>query len=73
MSYNREKLRAIIGNECRSIEERCPGYIDKLEKMVDRIIELEEAHDIQPTTIQKQITRVCYELGEFLRDNRESK
>ena len=44
MPLNDSKVREIIREEVKSIEERCTGYREELAETIDEIIDLERQH-----------------------------
>ena len=66
-----QKIIDIILNECKSIEERCDGYKEKLAEIITEIITAEMQHRVQTTTIQKDIDAKCRVAGDFLAGNRD--
>lgn len=70
MSFNEEKIREIMHQECEKIEERCEGYREELVKVINDIIVAERQHRVQATTIQKKINDRLNSAGQFLMDKR---
>ena len=70
MSFNPEKMGTLIFNECQSIEERCDGYRKTVLDAIVEILTAERKHQIQRTTIQKQVNQACHSAGDFLARNR---
>lgn len=70
MSFNEEKIRDIMHQECEKIKERCEGYREELVKVINDIIVAERQHRVQATTIQKKINDRLNLAGQFLMDKR---
>ncbi len=66
MPLNDSKVREIIREEVKSIEERCPGYREVLADALATIIELEWQHQVQATNIQEKISNKCNAAGRWL-------
>ncbi len=71
MSLNDSKVREIIREEVKSIEERCAGYRKVLAETLADIIALERQHQVQATNIQQQIGDKCNAAGRWLADRIE--
>lgn len=72
MSFNPEKMAALILNECQSIENRCAGYREKILDAVIKILTAEKEHQAQRTQIQQQVNTACHAVGDFLARNRDT-
>ena len=71
MPLNDRKILNIILNECKSIEERCDGYMEELLEVITEIIAVERQHRVQGTHIQKKINDKCNAAADFLAKNRD--
>ena len=73
MPLNHRKVVAIIFEECKDIEERCPGYRQELRDAVVDIIYAEWQNQTRRTAnIQQTITNRCNAAGRFLLARRPS-
>lgn len=71
MSYNKQKMVQLILNECETIEERCDGYRKEVIDAVVKVLTAEKEHQVQKTSIQKQVDAECYAAGDFLHRKRD--
>ncbi len=72
MPLNDSKVREIIREEVKSIEERCTGYREELEEAILDIIVLERRHRVQKMRIRQKIGARCNAAGRWLVAHRES-
>lgn len=63
---NQANLIKLLYKECDQLEERCPGYTQRLCDEVREIVMLENEHKIKATPIIKEIEDRCQRLGKFL-------
>ncbi|MHB8160618.1 MAG: hypothetical protein ACYDGS_09085 [Thermoleophilia bacterium] len=70
MPLNQKKIASIIIEECKDIEQRCPGYEDEIIEVIGDILEYERQHNIQATNIQKKINEKCDAAARFLIEHR---
>lgn len=66
MSYTNQNFLNILLEECQSIDEKCDGYKEYLQKTVIEIIEIEKQHSIQGTNINQKIIAICEKAANFL-------
>ena len=69
MPLNDSKVREIIREEVKSIEERCTGYREELEEAILDIIALERQHRVQKIRIRQKIGARCNATGRWLASN----
>lgn len=70
MPLNERKIIEIMLDECKQVEERCPGYRAEIIEVVSDIITAERQHRVQGTNIQQKINEKCNATGRFLAENR---
>ncbi|MGO3933691.1 hypothetical protein NP284_35915 [Rhodopseudomonas pseudopalustris] len=72
MPLNERKIIQIILDECKSVEERCPGYREELVEVITDIITTERQHRVQGTNVQQRISDKCNAAGRFLAERQAS-
>lgn len=77
MSFNKDKVNKnkmiqLILNEYESIEEKCEGYRREILDAIIEILKAEKEHNVQRTTIQKQVDTACHKVGDFLHRTRDT-
>ena len=70
MPLNEIKVLSILIEECRTIEERCPGYTEEINEVLTEVIAAERQHRVERTNIQQKINDRLYSAGQFLAENR---
>ena len=70
MAYNDKKILSVITEEAQQIEQRCPGYIDKLAGLLRDVLNYEQEHAFAKTNITKKIGAQVNLVGKFLNESR---
>lgn len=70
MPLNERKIVSIIFEQCKKLEERCPGYREEIIETVSDILTEERQHRVQGTNIQQKINDKCNTAGRFLAQHR---
>ena len=70
MPLNEMKVLSILLEECRIIEDRCPGYKDEIVDVITDVIRAERQHRVERTNIQQKINDRFYAAGQLLADQR---
>ena len=66
MPVNDERLRQVLAEQVREVEERVPGYREEMAGTVTRILDRERAHLIHPGKIQQNVDTICRKTGQWL-------
>ena len=72
MPTSQSQLTAILREQIKDLEEKCPGYRAKAADTLARIIVLENQNRIRPIAIRQEVKRQCLALGTFLADGLRS-
>jgi hypothetical protein len=73
MAHNDKKILSVIIEEAQQIEQRCPGYNDKLVSLLRDVLNYEQEHAIAKINITKKIGAQVNTIGKFLNENRPEK
>ena len=69
MAYNDKKILQVLKDELSKakfiVEDRCDGYQDKLDDLLEKVLKLERDHMISSTSIVKQIADEVNKAGMF--------
>lgn len=66
MAYNDRKVVSILLEQCKNIEDRCPGYKKEMIDLVSEVLLMERAHLVSKTNISQKISDQVNTVGQFL-------
>lgn len=66
MPTSQSQLTAILKEQIKSLEERCPGYRSKVAETLASVIIFENQNKIKPRAIRQDVKKECLALGDFL-------
>jgi len=66
MAYNDKKIVEILLENCRTIENRCPGYREEMKAVLVEVLKLEREHALARTNIAAKIADQVNALGMVL-------
>jgi hypothetical protein len=67
-----KRVLSIILEECKTRQERFPGYREELIQTLSEIIQLERDHRVQGTNIRQRIADKVGALGRLIADAEKS-
>lgn len=72
MAYNDRKIVSILLEQCKNIEDRCPGYRKTMTDLVSEVLSMERSHLFSKTNISQKIGDQVNTAGKFLYKERKS-
>ena len=66
MPMNDERLRQVLTEAVRSVEERVPGYPEEVEGAIVKMLNSERLHTIRPFRIQQAVDGICRDAARWL-------
>jgi hypothetical protein len=66
MAYNDKKIVEILLENCKSIENRCPGYRKEMQYLLAEVLKLEREHALARMNIAAKIADQVNALGMVL-------